>query len=336
MTQAYTQSDLAHLERVAQAALLRWDLPPDSEIRLINLSENATFTLTRPGQAAPVILRVGRPGYSTAREIDSELRWIEALEADGVVLTAPVLRAGDGSRVVEMSIPELPQPRPCVAFGFVPGESPPDDGDLAPYFPTLGALAARLHRHTRGWQPPEGFTRRRWDFDTTIGDRPHWGAWRDGVGVSAAERKLLGKLQSALAARLEDYGTGPDRFGLVHADLRLANVLFDGADAYVIDFDDSGFSWFMYDLAACLTFIEDRPDVPELVTAWCAGYREVAPLDDEDVAIIPTMIMVRRLLVLAWIGSHAETPLAQEEGVAYTEGTCALAERYLRGDGPGI
>ena len=48
------------------------------------------------------------------------------------------------------------------------------------------------------------------------------------------------------------------------------------------------------------------------------------------------MIMLRRLLVLAWLGSHAQTPLAQEEGVAYTEGTCALAERYLSGDGPGI
>src|SRR6185437_75258 len=159
--------------------------------------------------------------------------------------------------------------------------------------------------------------------------RPHWGAWQDGVGVGRSERKLLHRLQLSLAARLDDYGTRAERFGLVHADLRLDNVLFDGADAYVIDFDDCGWSWFMYDLAACLTFIEDRPDLSELVTSWIAGYRELGPLDDQAEAIVPTMIMLRRLLVLAWIGSHAETPLAKDEGVAYTQGTCWLAERFL-------
>jgi Ser/Thr protein kinase RdoA (MazF antagonist) len=336
VTQAYTHGDLPHLERVAQAALARWGLDPGSELRLINLSENATYAVTAPDATAPVILRVGRPEYSTVQEIDSELTWIEALATDEVVLTAPVLRTVDGSRVAEIAIPELPQPRPCVAFGFVPGEEAPEDGDLTVYFRTLGALAARLHSHARRWSPAEGFVRRTWDYDTTIGAHPHWGAWQDGIGVGETEGELLHRLQLALEERLDEYGKGSDRFGLVHADLRLANVLFDGDDAYVIDFDDSGWSWFMYDLATCLTFIEDRSDLSELVSSWVAGYSELAVLDDQEEAILPTMIMLRRLLVLAWLGSHAETPLAQNEGVAYTEGTCTLAERYLSGDGPGI
>ena len=251
VTQAYTESDLPHLQRVAQAALARWGLDSASELRLINLSENATYTVRPPDAPTPVILRVGRPEYSTVQEIDSELSWVEALATDRVVLTAPVLRTVDGSRVAEIAIPELPAPRPCVAFGFVPGEEAPEDGDLTLYFRTLGALTARLHAHARGWCPPPGFVRRTWDYDTTIGDRAHWGAWQDGIGVGDSERSLLQRLQVALAERLDEYGKGSDRFGLVHADLRLANVLFDGDDAYVIDFDDSGFSWFMYDLASC-------------------------------------------------------------------------------------
>ena len=39
--------------------------------------------------------------------------------------------------------------------------------------------------------------------------------------------------------------------------------------------------------------------------------------------------MLRRLLLVAWIGSHAETELAQSMGVAYTEGTVGLCEDYL-------
>lgn len=335
MTQAYEQGDVERLDSLARSALSHWDLPGDSKIRLLNLSENATFGVTPPDAERSVVLRVGRPDYSSVAEVASELAWIEALAAQRVVRTAPVLRTVDGQTVVEMSTAELPRPRPCVAFGFVPGEAPAEEGDLRPQFHTLGALAARLHGHARAWQPPAGFQRRRWDFHTTIGERGPWGRWQDGIGVGQDELELLGGLVQVLEARLAEYGDQPGRFGLVHADLRLANVLFDDADVYVIDFDDCGWSWFMYDLAACLTFIEDRPDVAGLVNSWINGYRSVAALAPEDQAIIPTMIMLRRLLVLAWIGSHAETPLAQEEGVAYTQGTCRLAKRYLAGDGPG-
>ena len=40
--------------------------------------------------------------------------------------------------------------------------------------------------------------------------------------------------------------------------------------------------------------------------------------------------MLRRLLLVAWIGSHSETELAQEMGVGYTDGTVGLCEDYLR------
>ena len=333
MTQAYAQGDVDRLESLARRALPHWDLPGDAETRLLNLSENATFSVTPPAGDRSVILRVGRPDYSSLPEVTSELAWMEALAAERVVRTAPVLRTVDDHTAVEMSTSDLPRPRPCVAFGFVPGEAAPEEGDLTAAFQTLGGLAARLHRHARAWQPPAGFRRRRWDYETTIGERGIW-RWQDAIGVSADGFRVLSELEKLLASRLERYGQGHDRFGLVHADLRLANVLFDGPDSlYVIDFDDCGWSWFMYDLAACLTFIEDRPDVPRLVDAWLAGYRTVAPLAAHAEDIIPTMIMLRRLLVLAWLGSHAETPVAQEEGAAYTEGTCRLAERYIQGDG---
>jgi hypothetical protein len=39
--------------------------------------------------------------------------------------------------------------------------------------------------------------------------------------------------------------------------------------------------------------------------------------------------MLRRLLLVAWIGSHSETELAQSMGVSYTEGTVGLCETYL-------
>jgi Ser/Thr protein kinase RdoA (MazF antagonist) len=97
----------------------------------------------------------------------------------------------------------------------------------------------------------------------------------------------------------------------------------------VIDFDDCGFSWYLYDLGTALSFIEHRPDVPELVESWLRGYHRVATLSAEERQEIPTFIMLRRLLLVAWIGSHAETDLAKSLGEPYTEGSCGLAETYL-------
>jgi hypothetical protein len=44
---------------------------------------------------------------------------------------------------------------------------------------------------------------------------------------------------------------------------------------------------------------------------------------------LPTFVILRRMILFAWMGSHAETDLAKQEGPAYAEGTCAMAEQYL-------
>ena len=39
--------------------------------------------------------------------------------------------------------------------------------------------------------------------------------------------------------------------------------------------------------------------------------------------------MFRRLLLVAWIGSHSAVDIAQQLGAGYTRDSCDLAERYL-------
>jgi Ser/Thr protein kinase RdoA (MazF antagonist) len=111
--------------------------------------------------------------------------------------------------------------------------------------------------------------------------------------------------------------------------MRAANLLVEGDRLGVIDFDDCGLSWFAYDFAAAISFMEHEPFIPDLMAAWLEGYRRVAPLDAEHEAALPMFIMLRRMQLTAWIASHAETPTAQSMGTAYTDGTVALAERYL-------
>jgi len=85
----------------------------------------------------------------------------------------------------------------------------------------------------------------------------------------------------------------------------------------------------MYDCATALSFIEGRADVPDLVSSWVKGYRSIMDLSAADEEEIPTFIMLRRLLLVAWIGSHSETDLAQSMGLAFTAETEGLCEHYL-------
>ena len=129
--------------------------------------------------------------------------------------------------------------------------------------------------------------------------------------------------------RLLRFGTGPERFGLIHADMRLANLLVNGRDIQVIDFDDCGFGWFLFDLGASVSFFEHDPRTPALCDAWQRGYRRILPLPAKDAAEIPTFVLLRRLQLVAWVGSHRFADSARDLGAEFTRGACELAERYL-------
>jgi Ser/Thr protein kinase RdoA (MazF antagonist) len=319
---------VARLEAVARRALGAYGIDRDADVTLLNVSENATYAVDDPATGTRTVLRVHRLGYHPLAEIVSELAWLDALRADAGVRTPHVVAARDGTRVLSLDEPGAPEPRHAVMFEWLPGSEPSEDG-LFDSFEMLGAINARMHDHALHWRRPRGFTRFAWDYDAAFGTEARWGRWQHGIGVGAAESAVLGRLAETLAKRLATFGSHPRRYGLIHADLRLANLLVSDGQTSVIDFDDCGTSWYLYDLGAALSFIEDDPRAPELVDAWLRGYRTVRDLPAEDEAELPTFVLMRRLLLVAWIGSHSGTELARSMGAAYTDGSCGLAEQYL-------
>nr|WP_035923683.1 phosphotransferase [Frankia sp. QA3] len=262
--------------------------------------------------------------------------------------------------------------RHAVLFEWVDGRSPEalEPAALRAAFTQLGDITARLHRHARSWARPPSFARFAWTWESTLGAAGRWGSWTSGlrtaldeavvigadaaVGVDgpgsrdAAAREaveLLGRAAAVAEGRLSAFGRGPDRFGLIHADMRMANLLVpDGAgpiaapgagaaeagEVCVIDFDDCGFGWYLWDLAASLSFIEHLDEAGDLVAVWLAAYQRRLPLTAVDVAMIPTFVLLRRLLLVAWLGTHPHSD-AVPSIPAYARESCDLAETYLAG-----
>ena len=298
-------------------ALPVYGLDADTPLTLLNRSENETW------RAGPLVLRLHREGYHSQPEIASELAWLSALQdLPGLNAVRPI--PGAQGLVTELD------GRFIVAFAPIAGQELQPGDDLARWFAPLGEITARLHLQSRQWTPPQGFTRKRWDVETILGPNPHWGHWRQAQGLDPNGQVLLARATDALAAKLTAYGTGPEVFGLIHADLRLANLMVDGDTLTAIDFDDCGFGWWAYDLAAALSFYETDPRLPDLIARWCEGYARIAPLRSEDRKMIPALIFLRRVLLTAWLATRADSDTAQGlGGPAYTQGTLELADRYL-------
>lgn len=327
MTETYNDSFVEAMRLSIKDLLHEWQLPPDSKVSLLNISENATFIAKAPNGGDKIIMRVHRPDYHTRQEVESELFWIDSLRNEGIVSTARPLNLKTGGKIAVLN--HQNEERLVVGFDYLPGSEPAPENDLKNDFFTLGTITAKLHTHSKNWPVPIGFKRKVWDFDSMLGDQPLWGDWRNAMGLTEKGGKILEQTSSLLREQLSQYGKGRHRFGLIHADLRLANLLIDDEKLNIIDFDDCGYCWFMYDFAAAISFMEEDKQIPDLQQSWIKGYRSVTHLPEEDEAAIPMFIMLRRMLLTAWLASHSETETSQELGAAYTDGTVRLAKKYI-------
>lgn len=325
---------------VARLALGQYDIGADATLRLLNLSENATYLVEDGGTQS--ILRVHRQNYHRPHEIESELDWLQALQDDSDITVPTVLPARDGRRLVTVEGEETGGiARHVVQFGMVAGAEPDESALTLDDFHTLGRITAALHDYSQRWERPAGFGRFSWDWEHSLGGNPRWGRWQDAEGVGAGERQVLERAQALLHDRLHAYGTGPDVYGLIHADLRLANLLVDpdssdsatSSKITVIDFDDCGFGWYFYDFGTAVSFIEHDPALPEWQDAWVRGYRTRRDLPASDEDMLASFVLLRRLLLLAWMGTHSHSRESATKAISYAAGSCELAERYLRSNG---
>jgi Ser/Thr protein kinase RdoA (MazF antagonist) len=310
------------------SALPLWAETAGGRGTLINHSENHTFRIDVP-DGPPFILRLHRPGYQSNATIESELAWIAALQRETALSLPRVLPGRDGEVIQSVRLNSGSESRFAVLFAFEPGQEPQPQDDLDPLFERLGEIAALCHRQVETWIVPSGFSRPSWNADTILEPGGLWGDWRTAPGVIGTTGETLSILDRKLRLALSAYGTGSDRFGLIHADMRLANILIDGDRLTLIDFDDSGFGWFGYDFAASISFHEADPQVPAWRAAWLRGYRRERAFSVEDESMLDALVMLRRMALLAWIGTHAETPLAQSLVPHFARGTARLAETFL-------
>lgn len=337
MTDFYSLSDAeqaARLTVLAKAALARWEGEFD-EPQLIKYRENAVFSANR-SDGQRVALRVHRSAYHTDAALHSELFWMSELARAGIEVP-PILPASDGSLFVKVGADGVPEARQVDMLGWLSGNpigSSEEGLSLDPdaseaLYRNAGRLAGELHNHTVAMTLPDEFIRHSWCDDGLLGEEPLWGRFWDLALLSPEQRSMLLEARAQAGAALAAIGKPADRFGMIHADFVPENLLADGTRLQLIDFDDSGFGWHMFELATALYFVLEEPNYAALRDALIDGYRTARPLSDEDVASLPLFLFLRGTTYLGWVQTRPETQTAKELGPFLVERTCRCAADYL-------
>ena len=327
MSSFYDLSDVDQAERLtelARTALALWDGGFDDPILFKN-RENAVFSVLRD-DGTRVALRVHRAGYHSDAALRSELYWMRELDRFGIPVPA-VVPAADGSLFVHVGAPGIPEVRQVDMIGWLAGAAAnaSDEG----FYRRLGELAGRLHEQGGRIALPDDFERHSWDEEGLLGANPIWGRFLDLSALTDDQRDLLREASRQAVDDLAAYGKSADRFGIIHGDLIRDNVLQDGERLQAIDFDDSGFGWYMFELATIICANLDSDDLPALQAQLFAGYRSIRPLSNADMERLPLFLFLRASTYLGWLQTRSETQTAREKGPMHIARCCRLARNYL-------
>ena len=262
-------------------------------------------------------LRIHRPNLRTEEAVRSEMMWLAALRQETDLVVPEPTPTRDGNLLTVASIEEVPEPRICVLFRWIPGRF--FDDKLTPsHLERVGTFMARLQLYGAQFRRPAGFARGRLD---NLTDKARHAAARDG-SEAFARQQIDNPTDEAAAIRLvteicstEDgerverlirkireaqriIGQGPDTFGLIHGDLHQENYLFHKDGVQAIDFDDCGFGYYLYDLAVTLSEVNWRENTPALRQGLLGGYRSVRALSPEHEQYPDTFIAFRDLQLM--------------------------------------
>lgn len=328
------EQQMEHLLELAHTSLRHWDLE-GSELSLVKYRENAVYQVTAK-DGVRYALRIHRHGYHTDAALRSELQWMSALLASGIAVPE-VLPATDGRQLVSESTGAIVEPRNIDLFAWINGKPLGSDSEglgdnaarVAELYTDLGRSAAELHNQSSRWVLPEGFERHAWDHDGLVGEEPFWGRFWELELLNESQRQLLEKVRDRISFELSRFDRSPQRYSLIHADFVPENLMVDNGNLRLIDFDDAGFGWHLFELATALYFIQEEECYPVAKQALIDGYRQKRTLTDEDLDRLELFLTARGCTYLGWIRSRQETDTARELAPDLIRRACEQAERYL-------
>ena len=305
------------------------------DIQLVQHRENIVYKVSTT-DGYPYALRIHRADYHTDASLNSELVWMKALDEYGIDVPR-IIPALSGDNFTHITFPETGKIHQVDLLQWING-SPlgriedglkNDSAWIGRTYTEIGKIAARLHNQASSWVIPKNFTRHAWDMEGLAGKTPLWGKFWNVDLMTSEQSGLIHRGIRKACQDLSRYGQHPDEYSMIHADLLPENILLEEDRVRIIDFDDSGFGWHLFDLATTLYFLQEDPFYNIAFDALVAGYRSYRSLSDEQLSRLPLFLALRGFTYLGWLQTRNRLKEDVEHGIDEIHRTCTAVEKYL-------
>ena len=329
-------SDIAiKMKDLASIAMSHWGVSK-SNPKLLKFRENTIFKVLLQNMT-PAVMRIHRNGYHSNLAIESEQSWMSSLLESGIKVPR-IIPTCDGKNIKEIQdyytkgiwqidLLEWIEGEPLGSLEG-PGIASALDKPIWVY-EELGRITANLHNHSSNWSIPKSFNRHSWDIEGLVGDKPLWGNFCNLSSLTIYERKLLLSAKSYAKKELSSYKPNSTNYGLIHADLIPENIMFDGHTLRLIDFDDCGFGWHLFDLSTITFFFLGNSRFNCIKDAVWRGYEKERKLPCKAHELSQLFDLLRGFTYLGWVQTRADSESAAEITTEVKRITCNIAAKYL-------
>jgi len=307
-------SQLKQLRKIADVALKRYQLKV-KQVKFIYHGENTTYKVV--ANEGIFLLRIHRKNYHSKAAILEELNWLKRLAKQTNNIQKPLV-SKNGLLVEEVTNDTLKLTRCCSLLSWQQGiikdkSISPDD------MRAVGLLTAQLHKSTVGKKVKH---RNYWTLDGLLSEKSRFGSYKNlQAELTDNQYKIIDKCRKMAFKKIRQYQLKePYKLALIHSDLHFSNIVWSKNIPIPIDFDDSGYGFYMYDIAVTLSSIDyhlfkkdKRKDKQLFVESLFKGYTSIKNLSTADINILPYFKLASNLTNFSWLYDRKSNPFLFEK-----------------------
>lgn len=321
---------------VVDLALAQYDIE-NPRYEFLHYRDGVTFFVEPLYLLGKYVLRIHNPArdYQKAwhqREvIESGLRWLEAIDQDGILSTQKPVRNIEGELVTEVTpLRHSGEPYLCTVLHWVEGTGGKEiPGRTLAHIRQIGQIMAQLHQHSIAWERPADFVRPKFDAEELEAAIKHLRQITREGRLSRSDYALFDRAAQRAMPFIDGLERNEDSWGLIHGDLgHRGNCVYFRNQVHPIDFNGCLLSFFLLDLAWAFLYIEGSKR-----QSFIDGYTSVRPLPADYRTAAEHLYIGAQINLFSRYAQEGETSLgyarrfAARECRSYLEGRSFLMDR---------
>lgn len=296
-------------DQIVQLTVDRYNIKPQS-LQFLAQETNVLYKLT-DNNDKKFLIKIFQENSSTLEDNLLEVHVMNLINAKGRLSIPSILSSRDGKKIQEIETDKLNPNVRTVIYSWLEGDDL-GGNENEERFVQLGEITALLHESTRGEVIPKNFTPKKWNQVFYFqGEKLLYKDEKYQRFLSKEYHVIMDKIIPYLNNRLSSYyQMNESNLQLIHGDLNPWNVIVDGKNMHMIDFEDVMLGLPLHDIAILLYYYkyEAGYDFKDVKRLFFKGYEKVRPLPKFDEFDLDLFMTARRINFMNYILVISEDP----------------------------